>query len=241
MREPGQRPIVFMDFDGTISRADVVDAILERFASSEWMQIEREWQAGRIGSRECLSAQMSHVVATPAELGSLLDEMEIDSGFPALLSTCARHGLPVRIVSDGFDYCITRILATLPAREQHALEGASVHASHLEPGADGRWTTSFPFYRGPCTHGCATCKVAVMRALNPEGRPSIFVGDGRSDQHASREADVVFAKQQLATICDQHGVAYVGYADLADVAVHIEDGMRSGRSWHRSSALHITT
>ena len=33
-------PILFLDFDGTISRADVVDALLERFALPEWRQLD---------------------------------------------------------------------------------------------------------------------------------------------------------------------------------------------------------
>ena len=67
------RPVVFLDFDGTISRCDVVDAILEAYADPGWLQIEATWQAGGIGSRECLRAQMSLVRATRASLDRLLD------------------------------------------------------------------------------------------------------------------------------------------------------------------------
>ena len=68
----GQSPILFLDFDGTISERDAVDAILEEFADSRWLAVEEEWKAGRIGSRECLRAQMSLVSATPAEVNALL-------------------------------------------------------------------------------------------------------------------------------------------------------------------------
>jgi len=58
MTEP-QTPILFLDFDGTISRRDAVDAILETYADPKWLTFEAEWSAGRIGSRDCLRAQMS--------------------------------------------------------------------------------------------------------------------------------------------------------------------------------------
>ena len=45
----------FIDFDGTITLEDVVDRVLDRFASGEWKKVEREWVEGKIGSRECLS------------------------------------------------------------------------------------------------------------------------------------------------------------------------------------------
>ena len=50
-------PILFLDFDGTISERDAIDALLEAFADSRWLVIEEEWKAGRIGSRECLREQ----------------------------------------------------------------------------------------------------------------------------------------------------------------------------------------
>ena len=53
----------FIDFDGTITLEDVVDRVLDRFASGEWKKVEREWVEGKIGSRECLSRQMSLVSA----------------------------------------------------------------------------------------------------------------------------------------------------------------------------------
>ena len=47
---------IWLDFDGTLTQADVVDALVRRYAASEhWRELEYAWQAGRIGSRECLS------------------------------------------------------------------------------------------------------------------------------------------------------------------------------------------
>src|SRR5947207_2419736 len=104
-------PIVFLDFDGTITRRDATDVILEAYADPHWLRIEEEWKAGRISSRECLTAQMALVTASRAEIDALLDRVEIDDGFVSLLQTCSAHDVAVHIVSDGFDYCIERILS----------------------------------------------------------------------------------------------------------------------------------
>src|SRR5947208_12784471 len=58
-------PIVFCDFDGTITQVDVTDAILERLADPQWRDLERAWVRGEIGSRERLARQMA-VVPAPA-------------------------------------------------------------------------------------------------------------------------------------------------------------------------------
>lgn len=236
MSDTEQRPIVFLDFDGTISSCDVVDAVLQRFADPEWLRVEHEWAAGRLGSRECLRQQMALVRASGSKIETLLDDVQVDLGFVPLLETCNRHRLAVHIVSDGFDYFIRRILARLSPQAQQLLGGVRVCASHLEPLAGGRWRTAFPFFRTPCAHGCATCKPAVMRALNPSGAPALFVGDGLSDRYASVDAAVVFAKDKLARFCSEHGIAYVHYESLADVGAFIDETIRRERAWPPAAA-----
>jgi 2-hydroxy-3-keto-5-methylthiopentenyl-1-phosphate phosphatase len=227
-----QPPIVFLDFDGTVARRDVVDAILESYAGAEWLDIEECWRNGSIGSRECLKAQMALVRASQRQVNALLDEIDLDPGLLTLLKTCRLHKLAVHIVSDGFDYCAERLLSTADGQVRRLLEGAELCASHLEPdgpeGPDGeiRWRTDFPFYPKMCAHGCATCKPAVMRALNPSNALAIFVGDGLSDRYAIGAADVVFAKDKLAAYCVEKNIAHLGYRDLADVAMSIAQAIR---------------
>ena len=56
---------VFVDFDGTIVPCDATDFLFERFALPEWRDVERDWQAGKIGSRECMTRQVDLLRATP--------------------------------------------------------------------------------------------------------------------------------------------------------------------------------
>src|ERR1700704_1189641 len=94
-----QTPILFLDFDGTISRRDAVDAILETYAEPKWLAFEADWRAGRIGSRDCLRAQMSLVRASQKQIDGLLDEIGIDEELVALLEVCVARGIPVHIIS----------------------------------------------------------------------------------------------------------------------------------------------
>jgi len=219
------KPVVFLDFDGTISRLDVVDAILDRFAGEEWLRIEQQWKAGRIGSRACLAGQIALVRATAEQIDDLLASIQIDRGFLTLLDALAATGVRSHIVSDGFDYCIGRILRQVPASHHARLAEVSVHASHLEPAAADRWDTAFRHMEHECEHGCATCKPAVMAALNAAGAPSIFVGDGLSDRYAAAAADVVFAKDKLAAYCAEQAIAFHRYETLADVAAFVAGGI----------------
>lgn len=220
------KAIVFLDFDGTITRRDAVDAILEVYADPQWVSLEEDWQTGRMGSRDCLQSQMAIVRATRSQLDALLDEIEIDEGFGTILETCATYGVPAHIISDGFDYCIRRILAR--SGNGFASMVNSISASHLR--FEGHvWRTEYPFFHQSCGHGCATCKPAVMRLLNRTNAPAVFVGDGLSDRYAVESADLVFAKNELAAYCRDNSVAHTPYQGLAEVGAQLNRWLLSRR------------
>jgi len=233
---PGAGAIVFLDFDGTITRDDATDAILEAFADPAWLQIEDAWVSGRIGSRECLAAQMALVTASRNQLDRLLDEIDVDRGFATLLDVCAARGVPVHIVSDGFDYCIDRILGRPDLNLLARLTDSCIVSSRLRP-EGSRWRATFAHPPEPCAHGCATCKPAAMERLQAAGAVSVFVGDGLSDRYAAMAANVVFAKDKLAAFCDNASIPYMPYGTLAAVAEGIDRlpgaGLRLPRSLSR--------
>ena len=57
------KAILFLDFDGTITQRDAVDAILEVYADPKWLTLEAEWRAGRMGSRYTISQPTSLATA----------------------------------------------------------------------------------------------------------------------------------------------------------------------------------
>ncbi len=221
-----QPPSLFLDFDGTVTERDATDVLLEAFADSRWLDIESDWQAGRIGSRECLRAQMALMRASVEEVHTVLDSISVDRSFITLLNTCANLHIPVHIISDGFDYCIERILRRSGTKVGRAIDAVQIFSSHLIPVAGG-WQVEFPFFPEGCLHGCATCKPAVMRQLNRTRARTIFVGYGLSDRYAAEAADVVFAKDKLAKYCDQQNLSYLLYEDLGRVAVYVESLLRA--------------
>lgn len=204
-------PVLFLDFDGTVSTRDAIDLMLERFADPEWMAVEERWKNGSIGSRECLSEQVALISASSDEIDGLLDEIRLENGFCELLKIASRHNIRTQIISDGFDYCIERILSRIKAHQR-----PSFFSSHLEF-QDGKWQTDFPHFSDLCEHGCATCKPLLMKNLNPEGLVTIFVGDGLSDRYAAKAADLVFAKNGLAKYCSAEQIDFLPYGDLYDV------------------------
>jgi 2-hydroxy-3-keto-5-methylthiopentenyl-1-phosphate phosphatase len=217
-------PIIFSDFDGTITQVDVTDEILSEFAHPSWREVEQEWVRGTIGSRECLQRQMALVDASRAELNALIDAIPLDPHFREFLRWTRRERIPFYVVSDGFDYIIERVL------RKSGVNGELRNGSHLYASSlafEGRrLVASFPHPPLPCEHGCATCKEGIIRERRGHHRPVVFIGDGLSDRFAVAEADVVFAKRQLLAYCEESGVPYRPFTTFADV----EKGLRHLRS-----------
>src|SRR5271170_741285 len=93
---------VWIDFDGTISVNDVLDELIAEYAcDSSWQEIERQWQSGKIGSRECLLREFALLRVTALELDRFLDRIDLDEGVQGLLRLLERHGVPFAILSDG--------------------------------------------------------------------------------------------------------------------------------------------
>jgi len=205
--------VIQCDFDGTISIEDVTDALLERFARPGWREIEAEWEAGRIGSGECMKRQVALLDMSGAELDDFLTGVAIDPHFASFV-TAARHlGVALEVVSDGIDHAINRILAL------HHLDGLSVRANHLVQLDDHRWRLTSPNASATCVSACGTCKCELLAHHAARLRRVLYVGDGRSDFCVADKADFVLAKSRLVDHCARHGIAHAAFQDFQDALV----------------------
>lgn len=219
MASADSKPIIFCDFDGTITEIDVIDLILSQLAHPSWREVEQEWVRGTIGSRECLERQMALVTASEAELNALVDSVPIDPTFAAFYGSIRKRRIPFYIVSDGFESVIRRALGKAGLGGRLAFRGR-VFASALQ-WKGGRLEARFPHVGAECRHGCATCKVAAMKKL-AGGAFKVFIGDGLSDRFAAEAGDLVYAKGRLLAYCRDHELKARPFETFADVQADLE-------------------
>lgn len=195
-----------IDFDGTIALEDTTDLLLDRRAEPAWLDVEEEWLAGRIGSRECLAEQAALIRATPEELDAAMSDVVIDPDFATFVSAATRIGATMQVVSDGFDRCILPVL-------KRAGINLPVTCNHLTPVGHNRWKAEFPAAATDCQSMSGVCK-----CLAAESKPAlVLIGDGRSDFCLASRADVVLAKGKLATHCAEKGFPFTPINSFADV------------------------
>jgi 2-hydroxy-3-keto-5-methylthiopentenyl-1-phosphate phosphatase len=201
---------IVCDFDGTIALDDATDRLLERFADPTWTEIEAEWKAGRIGSRDCMSRQIALVRATDSDLDALALAIPLDPGFVPFVWQCRRLGVSLTVVSDGLDRVIHRIL------HAHGLDHLPVLANHLVAEGDDRWRLEFPHGDPHCRARAGNCKCRFASAVGQE-RAVLAIGDGSSDRCVAATADFVFAKASLLAYCREHDLPHQGFESFGDL------------------------
>ena len=212
---------VFVDFDGTIAPVDTTDLLLERFADPAWREIEEDWTAGRIGSRECLVRQIDLVRASQAEIDAFVASIEIDSGFAGFARLCERLGHSVTVLSDGLDRTIEAVL------DRYQLD-LPFYANRLQWQGGDRWRLSFPHARSDCQTLSGNCKCHFT-----EGQPRqlrVLVGDGRSDFCAAGRADLVLAKGALLQHCRAARLPHLAFTDFNEASLQFA-GWLEGRQF----------
>jgi HAD superfamily phosphoserine phosphatase-like hydrolase len=199
---------VFSDFDGTIVVPDTLRFLVERFGGgpAHFGESERLLSTGALAPRDVIARDVGSVQTPLAELhAELLAGVRVDPGFPGFAAWCARAGVPLTVLSAGFEE-IARLFLSADAYPR-----VDVLASRLAPGT---WT---PVFRDDSPFGHD--KAAAVRAARAGGARTVYVGDGVSDVEAAAVADVAFARRggSLVRAARRDGFAVTPFDTFADV------------------------
>jgi 2-hydroxy-3-keto-5-methylthiopentenyl-1-phosphate phosphatase len=205
---------VFSDFDGTITERDTLVFLAERLGGGARMREvnDRLLRERKISLRQCVAANMRSIRTPFAEAAALLRaEIALDPTFAPFAAWCAASGIPLTVLSAGFEEIVRLFLAPadFPAVE--------IRANHLRFDERRGWQCDF---RDRTEHGHD--KAAAVRAARGQGRRTVFIGDGFSDEAPAAVADEVFAKGRLAAYCRRHGIACTPIASFDDVRRALE-------------------
>jgi 2-hydroxy-3-keto-5-methylthiopentenyl-1-phosphate phosphatase len=221
MPESNRKPVLFFDFDNTLTSGDVLDQVIERFSPNEaWRDWENAWEQGHLSARDCLRYQIENLRVPREMLLEYLLQVRVDPVFSGILDWARPRQVGVNIVSDSFQPLILHIL------RNNGIEGVPVFANGLEFSGE-RLIPTFPF----SDPACGRSANAKARHLAPyRSHRIVFAGDGRSDLDAALAADVIFAKSTLARELAAIRVAFRPFETLEPVLNYLRTELRQQRS-----------
>jgi len=202
--------LIACDFDGTVTKHDTLVEILDRYGSPQWRRVQEKVVSGEMSIREGLRQEMGSVRAGPEEIRELLQtRVELDPGFPPFYTETRALGIPVVILSGGFDLCVETVM------EKQGIWPIPYLANRLSR-IDGSWRVEYPYPSETCAD-CGHCKGDPIREWNAKGYATVFVGNGVTDRCAVLNATLTFAKDELESWCRSQKIAAVSFRTFHDV------------------------
>ncbi|MDH7603367.1 MAG: MtnX-like HAD-IB family phosphatase [Melioribacter sp.] len=209
---------IFVDFDGTITKEDIGEVMFLKFGDAQKAkEIVNDWINQKINARqswELLCKTINNLDIN--KFDDFLLSSEIDNSFKKFIEYCAENNYEVRILSDGLDYYINKILS------KENLSHLEVYSNKLSFDNNGNLIPIFPYTDEECKR-CANCKRNHVLNFSGDDEFSIYIGDGYSDVCPAQYCDYIFAKKSLLKYCEINRITYFLYSDFNDVIKKIEE------------------
>jgi 2,3-diketo-5-methylthio-1-phosphopentane phosphatase len=206
---------IFVDFDGTITKDDVVDTIAQTFGDPDvYREVDEKLDADQITLHEVLRREFEPVRAPLEEVVAwVLENITVRPGFADLVELTRARGWRLVILSSGFRELILPVLA------REGLSDVELISNEIVPNPAG-WQVRFRD-----EEVCSTCGEPCKRATVLEeanGSTRVYVGDGFSDRCGALASDLVFACRGLASYLREEGLSFEAFDDFFDVVRGIE-------------------
>jgi 2-hydroxy-3-keto-5-methylthiopentenyl-1-phosphate phosphatase len=204
------------DFDGTASIKDVGSAMVRHFVGPNcWQEVDASISNRQITAKDAYEIVVGKMHVSDRELTEFVLSFELDPHFKTAATLFASLGLPVLILSDGYDYYIDRIL------KRCGLDWVPRFANELK--IDNQTANpSFPHHGLLNCYRCGNCKTYHLQQLRTQDYKIIYFGDGHTDRCAAKHADIIFAKDYLAHYLTKKGIAFTPFTSYGDALPKLE-------------------
>jgi 2-hydroxy-3-keto-5-methylthiopentenyl-1-phosphate phosphatase len=213
-----KKPVIFCDFDGTITNSDNIIAIMKQFAPSEWEAIKDDVLAQNVSVKEGVGKMFSLLPTSLKQeiIDFLLHKAEIREGFSEFVAFTKQEDIPLYIVSGGIDFFVHRLLDGLVEKESIYCNGSDFSGETIAI----TWPHSCD---DECGNDCGCCKPSIIRKLEKEEDFKIVIGDSITDLQAAKMADAVMARDFLMEKCEELQIPYRPFTTFYDVISHVKE------------------
>ncbi len=219
---------VLSDFDGTVTLNDTFRNVAERFAQGDWMAVDDQYVKGQITLEECLRRQGAMVKASKSQILDELDEVtRFRPGFDNLIDYCKTNHYPLVLVSAGLDFVIKHFLRRQKWRKME-LYAAAAKCTLTGIKFD------FPKLKD---NRSINLKDDTVRYYKTKADTVAYIGDGRWDLHALRNADLRFAirNSKLSELCKEQDIQATIVSDFKEMVVSLKKEALKRDRWQGES------
>jgi 2-hydroxy-3-keto-5-methylthiopentenyl-1-phosphate phosphatase len=220
---------VYCDFDATVTVNDVWDVLFKRFGTPEANAIWQKFNTRELTAAECIRFACSTVKNADKEEALLLFlSQPLRPGFLEFYEFCRSKEIEITIVSDGFSAYIR------PIFEKYGIS-LPYYANDVEVTDEGTLSVELKNSRESCWR-CGACKCGAIVTTSADTDTIVYIGDGYSDHCPVEIADIVFARDMLASFCSRHSIAHHEFEDFYTIQTQLEKYMVERPKYKRDTA-----
>jgi len=209
------KPIIFCDFDGTITETDNIVSLMTHFVPEQSEKIAKAMMAQTISFKDGITAMFELLSTSQKDdiIQYLMETAVIREGFSEFVRYAQEHDIPFYIVSGGVDFFIQPLLERFGPFSGIYCNNADFSGEQITvvyPHSCDEHCAKFS------TQSCGCCKPTVMREMAQSDQFKIVIGDSISDFEAAKQADLVLAREQLIDRCNDLHIPYKPFNTFYD-------------------------
>jgi 2,3-diketo-5-methylthio-1-phosphopentane phosphatase len=204
--------LVFSDFDGTISKQDILDNIITQLYSfDKYKEVEKKLLSNEISYEKYLFDMFNNI---NYDLNNLPIDI-IDDKFIHFYKWINEKNIDFYIISSGFKKIISYLIPFIPSN--------IIYGNDISINNQNLWNVSL--YNG----NQSIDKNIIINELKKTNYKTIFIGDGLSDFKVMNKVDFLFCKKNslLHLKCIEENCPYIVFEDFSDVLTEINNIMNS--------------
>lgn len=208
-----RKPVIFCDFDGTITLNDNVVELFKHFQPEGADAVMRRITSKELSIRAGVEALFALLPSsTRPELDQFVKgQLAIRSGFQELLDYCKSGEIEFLVTSGGLDFIL------FPALAPFGIAPGQIFCNNTDfSGETIRIYSTHPCDE-QCQSDCGMCKSTVMRQYSQDEYCRIMIGDSITDFAGAAVADIIFARSHLEEECQRLGMPYLPFDTFHDV------------------------
>ncbi|WP_442601050.1 2-hydroxy-3-keto-5-methylthiopentenyl-1-phosphate phosphatase [Paenibacillus sp. KN14-4R] len=213
-----KQPIIFCDFDGTITENDNIIAIMKHFNPPGVTEIIQNVLDKKISIRQGVGEMFSLLPTANQEeiFRFAIENAVIRDGFKEFITYCNEKQIPLLITSGGIDFFIYPILSQFDIPHANIYCNASSFAGET---IEILWPHACDEH---CDNDCGMCKTAIIRSYNASDYHRILIGDSITDFAGAKLVDTVFARSHLIHLCEELQLNYIPFENFHQIIEQLE-------------------
>jgi len=217
-----RKPVLFCDFDGTITMNDNIIAAMKHFNPPGWDAIVNEIIAEKKSVKQGVGEMFALLPSSMKEAikDYIVTNAGIRDGFPELLAWCKAHDVPFYVTSGGIDFFVYPLLEPFGIPADHIYCNGSDFSGDRIRITWPHDCDEFCDNRG----NCGMCKTAVIRRYAKDEYYRILIGDSVTDFPGAKIVDLVFSRSHLTDKCRELGLPHIPFGTFHDVIRHLDQG-----------------